>query len=270
MSDPLGPRHREVRRLRELARDRRSRAAQGAFILEGPRVVAGALDRGAVLEAAYLAPGADRAFRPLCERLVAAGVRVEVLKEGVLERIGTAVTPQPVLAVAALRTTELERIGPADGLVLVAVGVSDPGNAGAMLRSAEAAGVAGVVFCGDSVDAHNPKTVRASAGAIFGVPVVEADDAVDVLDAVGAQGRRRVGAVAKGGEPYGLLDLTGRVALVVGNEAHGLPAGVTGRLDARVTIPMAASAESLNVAMAATVLCFESRRQRAEQKRHLR
>jgi len=262
VSDALGPRHREVRRLRELVGHRKARNAEGAFVLEGPRVVAGALDRGAVLEAVYLGPGAASAFHSLHDRLLASGVRVETLKEGVLERIGATVTPQPVLAVAPLCTIALGGIGPDDGLVLVAADVGDPGNAGALLRSAEAAGVAGVVFCGSSVDVHNPKAVRASAGAIFGVPVVEADDTVDVLDALGTQGRRRLAAVAKGGEPFGAVDLTGRVALVVGNEAHGLPPDVAGRIDASVTIPMAGPADSLNVAMAATVLCFEFARQR--------
>lgn len=220
-----------------------------------------ALDRGAELECAYVGPGADRAFAPLVDRLRALDVPIEVLKEGVLERIGDTVTPQPVLAVASMALADLDDLG-AHGPVLVAVTVRDPGNAGTLLRSAEAAGTAGVVFCGNSVDPYAPKVVRSSGGAVFGIPVVEEDDPVKVLDALGRQGRRRLAAVATGGEHLERVDLTGSVAIVVGNEAAGLPPDLASHLDGNVTIPVDPPAESLNVGMAGTVLAFEAARQR--------
>ena len=220
-----------------------------------------ALDRGAELECAYVGPGADRAFAPLVDRLRALDVPIEVLKEGVLERIGDTVTPQPVLAVASMALADLDDLG-AHGPVLVAVTVRDPGNAGTLLRSAEAAGMAGVVFCGNSVDPYAPKVVRSSGGAVFGIPVVEEDDPVKVLDALGRQGRRRLAAVATGGEHLERVDLTGSVAIVVGNEAAGLPPDLASHLDGNVTIPVDPPAESLNVGMAGTVLAFEAARQR--------
>src|SRR5262249_45147516 len=143
----LGPRHHRVRRLRDLIRDPRARRAEHAFVVEGPRVVEAALDRDAELQSTYIGPGAARAFASLVGRLRALGVPIEELKEGVLERIGDTVTPQPVLAVASTTRAGLDDLG-ADGLVLVAVTVRDPGNAGTLLRSAEAAGASGVVFCG--------------------------------------------------------------------------------------------------------------------------
>ena len=191
----LGPRHQRVRRLRDLIRDPRARRAEHAFVVEGPRVLAAALDRSAELESAYVGPGAGRAFAPLIARLRDLDIPIEELKDGVLERIGDTVTPQPVLAVAAMPRTDLDDVR-ADGLVLVAVMVQDPGNAGTLLRSGEAAGAAGVLFCGNSVDPHAPKVVRSSGGAVFGIPVVEADDPVKVLDALGRHGRRRLAAVA--------------------------------------------------------------------------
>jgi TrmH family RNA methyltransferase len=257
----LGPRHQRVRRLRALIRDPRARRAEQAFVVEGPRVVEAALDRGAELERAYMGPGADRAFGPLVERLRGRDVPVEELKEGVLERIGDTVTPQPVLAVASTTRTDVDELD-AGGLVLVAVAVRDPGNAGTLLRSAEAAGVTGVVFCGNSVDPHAPKVVRSSGGAVFGIPVVEADDPVKVLDALGRHGRRRLAAVAAGGEPVERVDLTGPVAIVLGNESSGLPVDLASHVDDRVTIPTEPPAESLNVGMAGTVLAFEAARQR--------
>ena len=99
-AEPLGARHPDVRRLRELLRDTRARAAEQAFVVEGPHALEGALDRGAPIADAYLGPRADTAFADLVARLHAAGVRVHELKEGVLEKVGSTRTPQPVLAVA--------------------------------------------------------------------------------------------------------------------------------------------------------------------------
>ena len=141
--------------------------------------------------------------------------------------------------------------------------LADPGNAGTLLRSAEASGAAGIVLSDGSVDAYNPKVVRASAGAIFGVPVVEGWSAVEVLDASASGAGSGLGAVAAGGTPYDEVDFTRPDrdrARQRGPRAARRPRRP---LDGRVTIPMAARAESLNVAMAGTVLCFESARQRA-------
>lgn len=243
-----------------LLRDRRARRDERAFVLEGPRLVADALRRGAPLEAVYLGPGAQEAFHPLVDAARAAGTPVRELKEGVLEKVGTTRTPQPVLAIAPIPAAPEEITG--DGPVLVLVDVSDPGNLGTLLRTAEAAGAAALVCCGETVDPYNPKVVRASAGAIFAVPVLESADAPVALDRLGAQGRRRIGTVATGGRPYTRVDLGGAVAIVLGSEAHGLPDAVTDRLDEVVSIPMAGETESLNLAVAGSVLCFEAARQR--------
>ncbi|HEX6312958.1 MAG TPA: RNA methyltransferase [Acidimicrobiia bacterium] len=257
----LGPRHHEIRRLRALIRDAGARREHGAFVLEGPRIVAGALDRGAPIDTVYIAPGAARAFVPLLERVREAGVPIKALKDGVLDRLASTVTPQPVLATAPVVGRALDELAPV-GFVLVLVSIQDPGNAGTLLRSAEGAGASGVVFCGNSVDAYNPKVVRSSAGAIFGTPLVEDDDPVRVLEALGASGRRRLGTSVRDGVAPEALDLTEPVAFVLGNEAHGLDPALGARLDASVTIPLSgAGADSLNVAMAGTVLCFEAARQ---------
>ena len=249
----LGPRHPEVRRLRSLLRDASARAEHDAFVLEGPRVVSGALDRGAPLEALYLGTGAARAFAPLVERARASGAEIAELGEGVLEKVGRMATPQPVLGVSPRPRSTLDDLGP--GLVLVGVSVADPGNAGTLIRSAEATGAAGVVFAGGSVDPFNPKVVRASSGAVVGVAVVVSTDVNRALDVLGGQGRTRVGAVAHGDRSVFSADWPAACAIVLGNEAHGLAPEAIRRLDGTVTIPMAAG-ESLNVAMAATVLSY--------------
>ena len=178
-----------------------------------------------------------------------------------MERVADAVTPQPVAAVVRCVDVDLESLRDAS-LVVVCVDVRDPGNAGTILRSAEASGAEGVIFCQGSVDVYNPKTVRASAGSLFHVPVVIGGDPVKVLETSADWGLRRLGTVARGGVDYSSADLTGHVAFVLGNEAHGLDPAVAGHLDEKVTIPMAGRGESLNVGMAAAVLCFEAARQR--------
>jgi TrmH family RNA methyltransferase len=270
LTDVLGPRNAEVQRLRSLLRDRRTRSSERAFVLEGPRVIGGALDRGARIDAIYLGSGAMRAFSPLVQRAVATGARVAELKEGVLEKVGTTRTPQPVLALASMRPNDLDDLPSPEaapeagvgGTLVVTVDLGDPGNLGTIIRSAEASGAVGVVACGNSVDLYNPKVVRSSAGAMFGMTVVEQGDPMTTLDELGRRGWRRLGTRASGGDVYDVVDLAGGCALVVGNEAHGLGGDLDARLDGTVTIPLAEEAESLNVAMATTVLCFEAARQR--------
>jgi RNA methyltransferase, TrmH family len=275
--------------LRELLRDARARAAEQAFVVEGPRAIDAALDHHVELEATYLAPGAEQSFAPLVERMRGAGVRIEHLKDGVLERVGSTVTPQPVLAVTAIPHQD-PAVLRNDGLVLVAVEVQDPGNVGALLRSAEASGAAGIVLSAGSADAYNPKVVRASAGAIFGLPILSEHgpnenhpnkngpseqvpnehgpnergwSVMDALDALRDAGRACFGTRAADGTPYDTADLAAPVAILLGNEARGLDAALDDQLDGWLTIPMAGRAESLNVAMTGTVLCFEAARQRA-------
>jgi TrmH family RNA methyltransferase len=253
---PLGASNPEVRELRRLLRSRRARDESARFVIEGPRVLQAALDHDVEIEAVFTAPG--DADVDTVTRCADRGIPVRVLAPGVAERLGDTVTPQGVFARAVLRRHALDALDGA-GFVLVADRVSDPGNAGTLVRSAAAAGVDAINLGAGSVDAYNPKVVRASAGALFAVPIVEGSPTVEILERLGAGGLRRIGAVARGGTPLDDMELSGPLALVVGHEVEGLKPLP---LDATVTIPMTAATESLNVAMAATVLCFEAQRQR--------
>lgn len=195
------------------------------------------------------------------ERAHAAGARVFTLAPGVVERVADTVTPQPVLAVVAHPPGELEQVA-GGSMVMVCVDVRDPGNAGTMIRTADAAGLDGVVCCEGTVDPTNPKTVRASSGSLFHVPVVTGGTVDEVVGSLRARQFVTVGAVVRGGSDYTAFDWRRRVALVFGNESSGLPPAVADRLDELVSIPMGGRAESLNVGSAAAVLCFEARRQR--------
>lgn len=230
---------------------------------EGVELVRTALQAGVPVESVYV--GAEGADAPevvaLAAQALLAGTRVFDLAPGVLERVADTVTPQPVLAVVPMLDLALDEIVAAR-LVVVCADVRDPGNAGTVLRSADASGVDAVVFCGRSVDPYNPKSVRASAGSIFHVRLVVAEGCAEALGWLGDHGFWRLGAVVDGGQDYTEIDWSGPTALVLGNEASGLAAVERSLLDATVGIPMAGRAESLNVGVACAVLCFEALRRR--------
>jgi TrmH family RNA methyltransferase len=233
------------------------------MVVEGAELLSVALDTGAPVESVYVAPeGRDNpVVAGVVARAFQAGARVFDLGAGVLERVADTVTPQPVLAVVGFEPPDLSAVREAD-LVVVCADVRDPGNAGTLIRTADAAGAGGVVCCDGTVDPYNPKTVRASAGSVFHLPIVAGGEAVAVIGALGGWGLRALGTVVRDGVDYADVDLTDRVALVFGNEASGLAPDVLAALDVPVTIPMAGRAESLNVSVSAAVLCFEVLRQR--------
>jgi len=213
---------------------------------------------GAEVQEVFVAPGGDGS---VVDRAVAAGARRRDVAEGALARVVDTVTPQPVAAIVARVDAAFDALRGAQ-LIVVCVDVRDPGNLGTVLRVAEGSGAGGVICCEGSVDAYSPKTVRASAGSLFHVPVVAGGEPLEVLDRLGLWGLCRVGTHAHSGTPYDEAGLSRPTALVFGNEAHGLPTALSAHLDDTVTIPMVGRSESLNVGMAAAVLCFEAARQR--------
>lgn len=239
---------------------RDARWEAGLFVAEGAKLLGEALDAGVVPEAVYVERArASAAERAVAERAAGLSEIVE-MEEGTLDRVLATPAPPAVAAVVPFVHVPVRDLAH-DGLVVVCAGVSDPGNAGTIIRSAAASGARGVVFPSGAVDIYNPKVVRSTAGALFHVPVVVGPDPLEVLGALGEAGRWRVAADAHGGLDYSEVDLTRPAALVLGSESHGLPEVLGEAVDARVTIPMAGHAESLNVAMAATVVLFEAARQ---------
>lgn len=239
-------------------RRRTARWLEQAFVAEGIEVVRTGLAAGCVPESLYVAhEGAgSEPVAALASRAVELGARCYELAPGVMAKVADTVTPQPVMAVFSM--VHVPAVPPGAGLAVVMVDVRDPGNAGTVLRTADAAGADAVVCCGGTVDPYNPKTVRSSAGSLFHVPLVVGGDGPAVLDELAWM--RRVGTVVRGGTDYAEVDWTVPTALVLGNEASGLPGTLP--LDGTVGIPMAGRAESLNVGMACAVLCFEALRQR--------
>ena len=229
-------------------------------MIDGPTLLGDALDARVPIDDVVAEPTCPE---ELLTRAAAAGAVVRSVTHGVLARVTDTVTPQSVAAIGRFADVAPAAAAAAAGPVaLVLVGVVDPGNAGTLLRSAEAAGAGAVLFCDGSVDPYGPKCVRASAGSVFRVAVTRSAEAGKALACLELAGLRTVATVARGARPYDEIDLAGPTALVVGSEPHGLPEHVAARAMGAVTIPMAGRTESLNVGMAGTILCFESLRQR--------
>jgi TrmH family RNA methyltransferase len=245
-----------VRRLRRLVQKRSYRWEQSACVLEGRDLVAAALDARAALEAIYLDEIEAAAQGELIALARRRDVSVYVLESGVLERIADAQTPQPVLASVALPLTKLEDVA-CEGLVLALQDVRDPGNAGTLVRSADAAGASGVVFCGHSVDPFNPKTLRATAGSIFHLPIAVAS-LEETLRSFSSRGASTYATVVRGGRDHRSLDYARASVVVIGNESEGLNPEDVARCDAAISIAMAGASESLNAGVAGSLIAFES------------
>jgi RNA methyltransferase, TrmH family len=215
----------------------------------------------AVWEAARSGGGLTTVFHsiPLDEEILrgARGSRPEVLhvSEDVMAGLSSTVTPQGVVAVSPFVDVSLDAVTP--GCVAILHAVRDPGNAGTVLRSADAAGADAVVFSATSVDVYNPKTVRASAGSLFHVPVVRDIDTEEAVRALREKGCRVYAMAADGDADLYDVDLSVPAAFLFGNEAWGLPRTVASLADSTVRIPIKGEAESLNLAAAASVCLFE-------------
>lgn len=246
----------EIRQIRALA-TRRNRDAQRRFLAEGVRVVEDLLGSGldvALVVATSSLEDTERG-RALLETAGSRGVSVRVAGDAELAELAGTETPQGVLAVAGIPDRSLGALDPLgpDATLLVLDAVQDPGNFGTLTRTAEALGAHAVLALPGTVDAWNPKAVRAAAGSSFRLPVVATDwsDAAPWLRARGF----RVLAAAMDGAP--LHESGGRAALVVGNEGAGVGDATLAHADARVGIPLRGRAESLNVAAAAAILLHQ-------------
>ncbi len=251
-----------MRRLRRLVQKRSLRWSEGVCVLEGPDLIAAALDSGVEFEALYVDGGHvdSPEVSALIRRAEAQGVRVFTLAAGVLEKVADATTPQPLLGAVRFPIAELSAIA-SEGLILVLHDVRDPGNAGTIIRSSDAAGVAAVIFTGQSVDPFNPKTLRATAGSIFHVPIAVATLG-ETLSHFVAQGARTYATVVHGGVDHRTVDFLKPSVVVIGNEADGLDDAAVAACQGAVSIAMAGRNESLNAGVAAALIVFEALWQR--------
>ncbi|MCY3894007.1 MAG: RNA methyltransferase [Acidimicrobiales bacterium] len=238
--------------------------------MEGPRAVDGALASGATLEAVFArpelvsryAPEGAPADHPDAQRL-GAGYRQQIgaihpVPADVLDPLADAMNPQGVLAIARFADAPLDEAATAERVVVLEA-VRDPGNAGAVVRSAVAVGFGAVIATHGSTDLWSPKALRGAAGLTFGPLVCRGHSTAEVLSALSDAGHVRVRATPDGDVGVDRLPSAERMTLVVGNEAHGPSTEAVGGTDVAVSIPMQRPVDSLNVAVAAAVLMYTMR-----------
>jgi TrmH family RNA methyltransferase len=251
---PRTPRVVAARRLQR----RRDRDETGRFLAEGPQAVREALARGDVVEL-FVAEDAVERHAPLL------GERYSVVTVEAIAALSETVQPQGIVAVCEQLDVPLDTaLSTVHRLVAVFADIRDPGNAGTVLRTADAAGAGLVVVAGQTVDPYNGKAVRASAGSLFHVDIVRTRDTAGALRELKAAGLRVLAADAHGDSDLDdLADsgvLSDRTAWLFGSEAHGLPDEIAALADARVKVPIYGHAESLNLAAAAAVCLYTSAR----------
>jgi TrmH family RNA methyltransferase len=239
-----------VRRLREL----KARADDDLALVEGPKLLAEAVSAGIGLVEVAAAPGTVLPRLP-------EGAPVRRLAPDIVASLSETETSQGVLAIVRRPVFDEDALYRAPALIVVAVGVQDPGNLGGLLRTAEAAGATGAYLTEGCADPFGWKALRGSMGSAFRFPHVRRVAGPDVMDRLERRGVVPAAAVAQG-TPYDGLDLRGPVALLVGPEGAGLPPDLQQRAAVRLGVPMRPPVESLNVGVAAGVILFEAARQR--------
>ncbi len=263
----LGPRSGRVVAARKLLR-RSARRKLGLVLLEGHSAVSAAIETGQVREV-FASPLAAQRHADLLRGLESAGISWHLVSEDAAAGLSETVTPQGLVAVAPLPRPDLARTlrrAPrlaAGRIVVVLVEARDPGNAGTVIRTADAAGVDCVIFAGESVDPWSGKCVRASAGSVLHLPVIDGvtvDDTVLALRAAGCRVIAADGHAAQGLHAGAEQSLAGDHAWLFGNEAHGLPRLLVRSADISIAVPVYGRAESLNLAAAAAVCLYESAR----------
>ena len=237
------------------------RRRSGRFLVEGPNLVQAAAARGLLDEVFATAAAAER-HHDLLDGLSPA-VPVAMVTEAAAKALSETVTPSGLVAVCRAPAVDLtDVLAGHPTLVAVAVELSEPGNAGTLIRVADAMGAAAVIFAGHGVDPYNGKCLRSSAGSIFALPVLSDPDVAGVLERLRAAGLQVLATALDGELSLDDADpvLAGPVAWVFGSEAHGLSAEVSAAADRRIVIPMTGGAESLNVATAAAICLYETAR----------
>jgi TrmH family RNA methyltransferase len=257
MSTPLTAGNTRVKEARKLSR-RSVRTERRLFLADGPKAVEGALSvTGCVVEV-FATPAAVEEHAGLL-----AGTEVTLVDDRAMASLSDSVAPAGVVAVCRHVDAPLEHVVRASPrLLVICADVRDPGNAGTVIRTADAAGADAVVLAGSSVDAYNPKTVRSTVGSLFHLPVAIERDAATAVRAARARGLAVL--AADGAGEVGLfdddLDLSRPTAWLFGNEAWGLPEELAVLADHRVAIPIHGRAESLNLSTAAAVCLYASAR----------
>lgn len=253
----------KVKQLMNWQKKRKAREEDGIYIVEGIRMFAEAPEEEVL--AVYVSESFSKK-RGEELKLEKWGKKLEILSDSVYEHVSDTKTPQGVLVVMKQKHYSVEEvIGKKDGkeqLLMILDNLQDPGNLGTILRTGEAAGVTGIILSNDCVDIYNPKVIRSTMGSIYRMPFLYVEDLPQMIQRLHEQKIHTYAAHLKGQHSYEEEDFTEAAAFLIGNEGNGLRDEVADSAEIYVRIPMCGKVESLNAAIAATVLMFEAARQR--------
>ena len=245
----------QIKQIMALLKKSKERKEQKAFVIEGRKMFEEICQEKSRVIKAYFS---DSYVKEQYHGKELPDVPYEVVADSVFDAMAETVTPQGVLAIVKMPEYSLEKMIEDAGTLMLLENLRDPGNLGTIIRTAEAAGVSGVILSKESVDIYNPKVIRSTMGAVYRVPFLYADDFMALLKELRNKDVRLLAAHLKGQKTFDRADYSGKVGILIGNEANGLSEEAAELANEKVLIPMAGSVESLNAAVAAALLMYEA------------
>lgn len=252
----------KIKRIVQLRKKKKARDAEGVFLVEGIRMFREIPEK--LLQEIYISESCEeKEGKEIRRRASACGIRPELVSDGVFSHLSDTQTPQGILCVVGQRSYSLEEVADAPcPHMLVLDRLQDPGNVGTILRTAEGAGVTGILLDGECADIYNPKTIRSTMGSVFRMPFYYIQDLEEGIRYLKKRGICTYAAHLEGKRAYDEEDYRKPCAFLIGNEGNGLRPEIADLADTYIRIPMAGEVESLNAAIASAVLMFEAGRQR--------
>jgi RNA methyltransferase, TrmH family len=245
-------------------KNRRDREEKSLFFVEGVRIVEEAIKENADVRYSVLTEDfiscAENADLP--GKLEKMGCRNYIVSDKLFKEISDTETPQGILAVIGMKQQDLESMVIKDSLFVILDSLRDPGNMGAIIRTADAAGFTGVLISRGCVDVYNPKVLRSTMGSIFHIPVFYCEDIIAAIKSIKGKGIKIYASHLMGESSIFETDMTAGTAIIVGSEAEGISSEAAAAADMLVSIPMCGRAESLNASVAAGIIMYEAVRQR--------
>lgn len=244
----------QMKQIAALLKKSKERKEQKVFVIEGRKMFEEICqDKSRLIKAYFSESYVKEAYAGELP-----DVPCEVVADKVFEAVAETVTPQGVLAIVKMPEYSLEKMVAEAGTLVLLEDLRDPGNLGTIIRTAEAAGVSGVILSRESVDVYNPKVIRSTMGAVYRVPFLYVEDFMETLQVLKENRVRLLAAHLKGNKTFDKADYSGKVGILIGNEANGLSEEASELAEEKVLIPMAGSVESLNAAVAAALLMYEA------------
>lgn len=251
-----------VKEVIQLEQKARARREQGLFVVEGIKMFAEApVD---MIEKVYIAENFLKQMSVSCkDKLESLSLCYETVSDEVFSKMSDTKTPQGILCVMRQNQYTLESMFTVlNPMFIVLEAIQDPGNLGTIFRAAEGAGAAGIIMSGDTVDIYNPKTIRSTMGSVYRMPFIYTQNLNNIIEEMQKRKIAVYAAHLQGAKAYDTCDYKSGTAFLIGNEANGLKEGTAKKADTAIRIPMAGKVESLNAAVAASVLMYEAARQR--------